>query len=146
MFGVIVRNFSLKIFNLKTLKFHGKTYNETAVKLSKFINFDAVLETIIFRAVTFSKTLRYLKQYKKLPKHDSNERFNFVVYQAALDASVLYLKDPVLSKRLEATVRWYIHTEGVSQCDEPHTRMKIDATKNPKITHADLYVGLGEEF
>lgn len=36
--------------------------------------------------------LEYLRQYRRLPKHDSNERFNFVVYQAALDASVLYLK------------------------------------------------------
>ncbi len=41
--------------------------------------------------------VEYLKQYKMLPKHDSNKRFNFVVYQAALDASILHLRNVLFS-------------------------------------------------
>jgi len=91
-----------------------------------------------------AQCLEYLRQYRRLPKHDSNERFNFVVYQAALDASILYLKNgnTALNRRLEATARWYIHLEAVCQCDEPLTRKKINPRTNPKVSHPELYLGL----
>ncbi|CAD7940802.1 unnamed protein product [Amoebophrya sp. A120] len=80
--------------------------------------------------------VEYLKQYKMLPKHDSNKRFNFVVYQAALDASILHLRNK--HRRLEAMARRFIYEEYVSQCDEPMSRRKIDPTRNPRQTHPHL--------
>eukprot|EP00392_Amoebophrya_sp_AT5.2_P006419 g6431.t1 len=81
--------------------------------------------------------LEYLKQYKLLPKHDSNKKFSFVVYQAALDASILHLQNK--HRRLEAMARMFIYEEGVTQCDEPLTRRKIDPLRNPRESHPHLF-------
>lgn len=85
---------------------------------------------------------RYLKQYRDLLKHENNEKYQFIVFQACLDYAV-YLEDPVF----ERIVRWWIYVDRIEKCDEPFERnKKIRSCVSPLNSHPGLFDGHAVPF